>query len=92
MRCRPLRDPVTDAQVVSVLTITLSKAPLDTANIGYQPPLPESEVEELTAEEVRPRETVGRTSTIVDASKHRRQEDRVRAHVHHFFFLSSADA
>lgn len=29
---------------VSVITITLSKEPLDSSHIGYQPPLPEDQV------------------------------------------------
>jgi hypothetical protein len=29
---------------VSVITITLSRDPLDSSNVGYQPPLPEDQV------------------------------------------------
>jgi hypothetical protein len=29
---------------VSVITITLSREPLDSSNVGYQPPLPEDQV------------------------------------------------
>ncbi|KAI7839097.1 hypothetical protein COHA_007102 [Chlorella ohadii] len=36
-------DPIDTTRHVSVITITLSKDPLDTSAPGYQPPLPESE-------------------------------------------------
>jgi hypothetical protein len=37
-------DRVETTRRVSVIVITLSKEPLDTSNIGYQPPLPEDQV------------------------------------------------
>jgi len=38
---------VTQTTVLSIMRIVLSKKPLDTTAIGYQPPIPESEVGEL---------------------------------------------
>jgi DNA-binding protein Alba len=38
---------VTQTTVLSIMRIVLSKTPLDTTAIGYQPPIPESEVGEL---------------------------------------------
>jgi hypothetical protein len=38
---------VTQTTVLSIMKILLSKTPLDTTAIGYQPPIPESEVGEL---------------------------------------------
>merc|ERR1712118_609771 len=41
---------VTQTTVLSIMRIVLSKTPLDTTAIGYQPPIPESEVGELIEE------------------------------------------
>lgn len=44
-------DPIDTTRHVSVITITLSKEPLDSSLPGYQPPLPESEVRPLQDED-----------------------------------------
>lgn len=46
-------DTVLDTRQVSFIEITLSKKQLDNKDMGYQPPLPESEVKEMTAEELK---------------------------------------
>jgi len=48
--------PVKDVRNVSFLEVTLSKVPLDTKDKGYQPPLPEDQVKEVTDDDlIRPR-------------------------------------
>merc|ERR1711957_1110742 len=43
-------DKVTETRTMSILQIKLSKDALDTADLGYQAPIPESEVKELDME------------------------------------------
>merc|ERR1712107_444204 len=45
-------DRVIDTRTVSVIDIKLSKAPLDTSDKGYQPPIDESQVTEYSKDEM----------------------------------------
>jgi len=45
-------DEVTDVRSVSFIEVKLSKNALDTKDKGYQPPLPEDQVQEVSAEEM----------------------------------------
>merc|ERR1719281_156169 len=45
-------DKVTDTRNIPFIEITLSKEPLDTSDVGYQPPIDESLVKEIDPEDI----------------------------------------
>lgn len=45
-------DKVTDTRQIPFIEITLSKEALDTSALGYQPPIPEDQVKEMTEEDI----------------------------------------
>jgi len=45
-------DKVTDTRQIPFIEITLSKEALDTTALGYQPPIPEDQVKEMTEEDI----------------------------------------